>query len=474
MAGTDGQSAGPPASDGARTTLQQRLRLAFLTPRGWALFVAGAATLVVAWLLGRRELVNVSVFLLAAPLAAAAVVGIGKSRLHVRRGFSPDPVVAGEAARVLLEVTHAGRLPGGVRLTETLPERFGASPEFGYPSGTGAYQYRLKPSHRGVYAVGPLTARFTDPFGLATRPGSVDRAAPLTVVPPVARLEPNGVLGDRGTHGEARANRHSTPDTDDVMTREYRDGDSLRRVHWPATARHGSLMVRQEEYQSTPRATLLVDRRREPFNGSYLGLDEPTEVGNFTGAPGVTTPCFDWVVAAAAGIGSHLAGLGYAVDVLDQDGEPLAAASSSAPDPTRAVYRGPGAAEDLQLVLAAVSLSAGPPETGRFRRGADGGRRGADGPGRLAARVRNARNPLVLLTGHLSAEEASAWAEAVGPGRNAAAFLVTSRPSASAAAARVLRQAGWHPVAVDPDVPLAEAWHSLGAAERVTGRTATR
>ena len=106
---------GRQGDEGGHRTLQQRLRLAFLTRRGWAIFLCGAATLLVAWLLGRRELVNVAVFLLVAPLAAAAVVRIGRSRLHVRRGFSPDPVVAGESARVLLEVTHAGPAPGSVR-----------------------------------------------------------------------------------------------------------------------------------------------------------------------------------------------------------------------------------------------------------------------------------------------------------------------------------------------------------------------
>lgn len=465
---------GRQGDEGGHRTLQQRLRLAFLTRRGWAIFLCGAATLLVAWLLGRRELVNVAVFLLVAPLAAAAVVRIGRSRLHVRRGFSPDPVVAGESARVLLEVTHAGPAPGSVRLTETLPERFGSRPSFDYPSAAGLYQYRLKPAHRGVYSVGPLTAQFTDPFGLATRPGSVDRPSPLTVVQPIERLDPSGVLGDRGTHGEARANRQATPDSDDAMTREYRDGDSMRRIHWPATARHGSLMVRQEEYQSTPRATLLVDRRREPYNGSYVGADEPREVSNFTDAAGTTTACFDWVLAAAIGIGAHLAELGYAVEVLDQHGDPLAASSSSAVDPGRDLYQGPNAATDLQLSLAAVALESDAKH--RRRRDADGrADPGAHSSGpRLSSRIRNARNPLVILTGHLDEREARAWTESLGTSRNVAAFLVTSSPAVALPAGKAFRRAGWHPVAADPTLPLSEAWDVLGTAERVAGRGGRR
>ncbi|MDD0857137.1 DUF58 domain-containing protein [Arthrobacter alpinus] len=37
------------------------------------------------------------------------------------------------------------------------------------------------------------------------------------------------------------------------MTREYRSGDPLRRVHWPVTARQGKLMVRAEESVTAPR-----------------------------------------------------------------------------------------------------------------------------------------------------------------------------------------------------------------------------
>ncbi|MGG5751196.1 DUF58 domain-containing protein [Zafaria sp. Z1313] len=477
----DGAAPGRPDPDRKRS-LQERLRLAFLTPRGWGLFLAGAATLVLAWLMGRRELVNIAVFLAVVPLLSAAVVRIGGSRLHVRRGFDPDPVIAGETAHVRLEVSHRGQLPGSVSLTEALPPRFGASPRFDYPRSGGRYRYRLKPARRGVYSIGPLTALFTDPFGLASRPGAVDRPAPLTVVQPVPRLEPNGVLGDAGSHGEARANRQATPDSDDVMTREYRDGDPMRRVHWPATARHGSLMVRQEEYRSTPRATLLVDRRREPYNGSYLGFDEPLEVANFTGSPGTTTPCFDWVLSAALGIAAHLAELGYAVDLLDQDGRPLAGHSTSAPDGHRDLFSGPDAATDLQLALAGVGLE--DPAAPRRRSGHDpDGLRQASPPGgpgdngvvrRLSAVIRNARNPLVLLTGRLTEAEATEWVEAVGSGRNTAVFLATSTPSASLGAASVFRQAGWHPIGATPDQPVAAAWTRLGTVERIDGTRRSR
>ncbi len=43
--------------------------------------------------------------------------------------------------------------------------------------------------------------------------------------------------------------------------RHYVVGDDLRRVHWPSTARHDELMVRQDELPWQGRATVLVDVR---------------------------------------------------------------------------------------------------------------------------------------------------------------------------------------------------------------------
>ena len=44
--------------------------------------------------------------------------------------------------------------------------------------------------------------------------------------------------------------------------RPYVVGDDLRRVHWPSTARHDELMVRQDELPWQGRATVLLDVRR--------------------------------------------------------------------------------------------------------------------------------------------------------------------------------------------------------------------
>ena len=86
--------------------------------------------------------------------------------------------------------------------------------------------------------------RVDDPACHRPRGGRTDRVAEGGS-PLATRII--GGLGSEGSvphmialHGE-----------DDVSVREYRDGDDLRRIHWPATARTGDLMVRQEERPAT-------------------------------------------------------------------------------------------------------------------------------------------------------------------------------------------------------------------------------
>jgi uncharacterized protein (DUF58 family) len=54
----------------------------------------------------------------------------------------------------------------------------------------------------------------------------------------------------------------------DLTVREYREGDDLRRVHWPTTARRGELMVRRDERPEDQRTAVLVDARRQGHGGA--------------------------------------------------------------------------------------------------------------------------------------------------------------------------------------------------------------
>ncbi|MFN4001370.1 DUF58 domain-containing protein, partial [Microcella sp.] len=97
---------------------------------------------------------------------------------------------------------------------------------------------------------------------------------------------------------------------DDVVTREYRDGDALRRVHWRVTARQGELMVRQDEPQAGPHARLVVDAQSIGYRDTQLVRDRQARA-----ARAVSSATFEWTVRMAASAAVHLAERGYTVEL---------------------------------------------------------------------------------------------------------------------------------------------------------------
>lgn len=118
-------------------------------------------------------------------------------------------------------------------------------------------------SRRGQYHVGPWVLERPDPLGLA-----VGRRAPehpaSTVVPVIVHPRIHDLVGPGGTmhtvESEAVIRRAATdPLSGFVAMREYVDGDDPRLIHWPTTARTGTLMVREHVELRRPELTVVLD-----------------------------------------------------------------------------------------------------------------------------------------------------------------------------------------------------------------------
>src|SRR4051794_35185211 len=293
------------ASAGAGEAVARRDPLpAGLTVRGRSLLAGGAATLICAAVLHEINLARIGVFLVVLPLLAYGMVARTRYRLTCTRRLEPVRVPAGDPARVVLRLQNVSRMPTGVMLAEdTVPYMLGGRPRFVLdrvvPQRSVDVEYTVRSQLRGRFRVGPLTVRVTDPFGLCEVGRSFSSSDVLVVTPQVVRLPDTRLGGDWVGAGESRARSVATSGEDDVTTREYRQGDDLRRVHWRSTARRGELMVRREEQPWQSRATLLLDRRRAAHRG-----DGPES-------------SFEWAVSAIASVAVHLASRGYAVRMVD-------------------------------------------------------------------------------------------------------------------------------------------------------------
>ena len=111
--------------------------------------------------------------------------------------------------------------------------------------------------------VGPLDVVVGDPFGLTARRGRRARASPSwSSTPASIRSSALPVASGHDPQATARhPNALGRAGDDFYALRPYQVGDDLRRVHWPATAHHDELMIRQHELPWQERTTVLLDVR---------------------------------------------------------------------------------------------------------------------------------------------------------------------------------------------------------------------
>jgi uncharacterized protein (DUF58 family) len=181
--------------------------------------------------------------------------------LEIRRHFD-DRAFTGDQIEVRLSIRNAGRLPfPWLELNESLPLELTASPFPDQAITLGGreeriFTYILSCRRRGYYTLGPLRMETGDLLGIEERVLLAEEPRHLTVYPRIVSLEQLG-LPTRSALVSLPSRTPLFEDTSRIMgVRAYQPGDSPRRIHWTATARTGSLVVKQ--YQpAISRETLL-------------------------------------------------------------------------------------------------------------------------------------------------------------------------------------------------------------------------
>ena len=203
----------------------------------------GLFVLVMSWAIGRR------------PLPLTGDRALVRSRR--REGETISMEVSLRAERKLNTFILEEHVPAALGQNARIPV---ASLE---PGESVDHAYRLQCWRRGVYQLGPLVARWGDPFGFTEREAVLcepfeflvhpstefaqDR--PFTrlwedppVRPPMSKPWPSGM--------------------EFYGMREYQPGDDVRRVVWRAYARTGELLVREAEQGVTDQIIIVIDNDR--------------------------------------------------------------------------------------------------------------------------------------------------------------------------------------------------------------------
>lgn len=278
-----------------------------MTLRGKVTFVGGVALASLAALFGQRDVLLLGLLMLLIPLCSAVFVDRTQLKLSCERRVNPAQAAIGEEFSGSLALDRHGKLPVGVlRFEDNVPAQLGDRPRFTLQNLAAEWSrevsYPMVGQQRGRFRVGPLRVRVSDPFGMASLDRAFSATSEVMVTPRIVPLESMSNAGGSGSTGEARPQRVGLSGQDDILVREYVRGDDVRRVHWKSTARHGELMVRQEEQAWDPSATVLLDSRASAHRGQ--GPESS----------------FEWAVSMVASLTLHLMAEGYDITIFGADG----------------------------------------------------------------------------------------------------------------------------------------------------------
>lgn len=131
--------------------------------------------------------------------------------------------------------------------------------------------YDLLLRQRGVYPVGPSNLLSSDMFGLSEAFQEQDNAEYLTVFPDLIPLSFE-LLPTEDPFGDRRSQRRLFEDINlPIGVRPYHPEDEFRHIHWPATARSGSLQVKV--YQPVSAKVMVVCLNASTAHQAWMGID---------------------------------------------------------------------------------------------------------------------------------------------------------------------------------------------------------
>jgi uncharacterized protein (DUF58 family) len=218
--------------------------------RGWLVFFIGTGG---AWLLALLWVLSL------------------KRGLSIERNIHLAWATVGESVPERLKVINKSWLPA--LWVEIIDTSESVADPVRLVSDVAAHATRWRyPNHqcrrRGLYTLGPTCLRTGDPFGIYALTIYNSHSDSILVTPPLLplaqlKIAPGGWAGD-----QRRRRGGLERDIGDSGVRNYLPGDSLRRIHWSASAHNDTLIVRRLEAATSGDWWIFVDLDKAAQAGS--------------------------------------------------------------------------------------------------------------------------------------------------------------------------------------------------------------
>jgi uncharacterized protein (DUF58 family) len=231
-----------------------------MTDRGRLTLALGLGTYLAAWAFGARALYIPAVGLLVAVGVAVLWTQLLARPFRLHRRIDRENPVEGDDVGIEVGLEAGGGIlptavvfhdpAGGLGEREILVPRDGDRLRI---------VYRIERVPRGRYRFTGAEVSVEDPFGLSRRTQPLPDTGTLLVYPRLTKLA--RLFSERGlrSYGAGRMLLRRPTGFELHSVREYHDGESLRRVHWPSTARRRQLMVKELEDAPRDEVVVVVD-----------------------------------------------------------------------------------------------------------------------------------------------------------------------------------------------------------------------
>ena len=142
--------------------------------------------------------------------------------------------------------------------------RWAFSPAIALPpliaKGNTENRGEVVPLRRGVLRFQKLTLACPEPLGLVNRCLSLNLPQSVLILPKRYELPVLALPGSRRHQADSLALAASVGDSEEFRSlREYRPGDSPRKIHWKSWAKLGRPVVREEQAEFSVRHALILD-----------------------------------------------------------------------------------------------------------------------------------------------------------------------------------------------------------------------
>ena len=236
-------------------------------------------------------------------------------QLTVQRRM-PTKAFSGETVTVELWIRNRSRLPiPWLLIRETVPMELQSGEPYRQVISLGSHaqarhHYRLHCRRRGYYPVGPVLFNSGDLFGFVDSAWQELAPQHITVYPKVLPLPDLGLPSRLPFGGVATRQRIFEDPARMAGVRPYTYGDSLRHIHWRASAHEDALLVKKYQPAIALNTAIILDLDRRAFPGRTLYGDS------------------EWAIVVAASLAAYLSEQRQPVGLVTNGLDPLSGAEA--------------------------------------------------------------------------------------------------------------------------------------------------